>query len=354
MTMLWQRPARSLPVRVRPVGGESVVSFTFRLSAANHLVHPTSVLRALGESRPRLPTRADLAGQDVVLNDRALDRLETLAGIPAARLRRALPALDRGATAALPTGHLPAFRLYRCPSLRGPCDTCRSRVAGPGPVMVHPRPHVAVCSRHRRWIDTGPGQRVQLDLSGAPEILGADRRYARLCRSRTHPEWVGEQLRLATRVACTWATGSHRTSPRLHARWAARAAALRTDDGARDGALGPGRPSRVLVFPEAVAIASLFCDRPWRRHVAMVESELHLRWFYQRVAVRLGEPPAVGDAIRSDGSGDPGRDPLLIWITANRTFDAAIRTRLWHDVRHGAPPFGPAPHGLPFPALERF
>ena len=45
---LWHAPARALPVTVRPIGGETVLSYARRLSAANDLP-PTTILRALGQ-----------------------------------------------------------------------------------------------------------------------------------------------------------------------------------------------------------------------------------------------------------------------------------------------------------------
>jgi hypothetical protein len=46
---LWRRPAQLLPVQVRPVGGETVVSYVFRLADANAFARPTMLLRAIGE-----------------------------------------------------------------------------------------------------------------------------------------------------------------------------------------------------------------------------------------------------------------------------------------------------------------
>ncbi|MFG6202436.1 hypothetical protein [Nonomuraea sp. JJY05] len=49
----WQQTAQQLPVRVRPVRGETVISYVFRLADANDLARPTILLGALGR-----PTRA--------------------------------------------------------------------------------------------------------------------------------------------------------------------------------------------------------------------------------------------------------------------------------------------------------
>lgn len=363
---LWGQPARSLPVRLRPIGGETLISYTFRLAAANHLTQPATVLRALGEPRnPGRLSQAVLLEGDVVLNEGAVRRLEAITAIPVAALHRALPALHRTWTGGLRTD-IPAWRLDPRPGLRGPCDQCRSRRRDLGPVVVHPAVFPLICVRHRRWIDTDSEQQVQVDLAGVPEILGAHRRYSRLRARSGNSDWAREQLGHAVAIARTWATGSSRTSPRLHARWAARAAALHgacpAETGARDGAPtdvrddargldegGLGRPSRVLVFPEAVAIAELLCDLAWRRHVAMVKDDLHLDWFRRRVALRLGEPAGAGEArLAHRRRGSP--DPLQPWIDAHRTLHALTRSRFWQRVRGGQSPT----IEVPFPDVEQF
>ncbi|MBC2586949.1 TniQ family protein [Rhodococcus aetherivorans] len=91
---LWQQPAHLLPVRVRPIGGETVVSYVFRLAAANALARPTTLLRALGDPLGVRPTATMVHNSEVTLNAPALARLETFTGLPAARLCHALPGLS--------------------------------------------------------------------------------------------------------------------------------------------------------------------------------------------------------------------------------------------------------------------
>ena len=76
-------PARALPVTVRPIGGETVISYARRLSEANDL-RPTTIMRALGQlSRS---SGYHLLEHDGWLNEQALDRLEAYSGISRERL----------------------------------------------------------------------------------------------------------------------------------------------------------------------------------------------------------------------------------------------------------------------------
>jgi hypothetical protein len=69
--------ARVLPVTLRPMGGETVISYARRLSEANDL-RPAAVMRALGQLSQ--PSGYHLLDHDAWLNDRALGRLETFSG----------------------------------------------------------------------------------------------------------------------------------------------------------------------------------------------------------------------------------------------------------------------------------
>jgi hypothetical protein len=52
---LSRQPAQLLPVPVRPVGGETVVSYVFRLADANGFARPTMLLRAQPGRRVHRP-----------------------------------------------------------------------------------------------------------------------------------------------------------------------------------------------------------------------------------------------------------------------------------------------------------
>ena len=137
----WLQPARALPVTLRPVGGETVNSYTLRLSAANGL-GSTAVLRSLGQITETIG--GHLLERDSWLNDQALARLETFSAVSRQRLLRALPALSQGA---------PSSRPGRCPTTGLPC-TAISPSRSPGSPAAHAR--WARLSAPRRQPMSGP------------------------------------------------------------------------------------------------------------------------------------------------------------------------------------------------------
>jgi TniQ len=89
---LWQQPATPLPFWVRPVRGETTMSYVFRLATANELVRPTTLLRSIGQPSNVQPHQFMLRdGFEVQLNAPAQQRLAVFAAIPLQRLARCLP-----------------------------------------------------------------------------------------------------------------------------------------------------------------------------------------------------------------------------------------------------------------------
>ncbi|WP_156370791.1 TniQ family protein [Nocardia arizonensis] len=131
----WQYPAARLPFRIRPVRGETLVSFIFRLADANALARPTLLLRALGEPRGALPTASWINAYEITLNTAAAHRLETFTGVPIARLRTALPALVTTSTG--PDPNTPTFHGHRSVRLRDHCQECVARLPGHPRIRVH-------------------------------------------------------------------------------------------------------------------------------------------------------------------------------------------------------------------------
>ena len=103
----------------------------------------------------------------------------------------------------------------------------------------------------------------------------------------------------AWNIARVWAREPH-CRPRLRARWRARAAKLRPDTGLS---------SRVVTFPETVALAGILADPDWLHHVATVPAR-QAGQFYQRVSARLGEGTYHAPAAY---------DPLIAWAQHHRT-----------------------------------
>lgn len=320
---LWQQTAQQLPVRVRPLRMETLFSYAARLAAANELNRPTTLLRALGHPHGNL-TQTALRDHDIALNPPALARLETFTGIPAQRLRKALPAVNGRVD--LP-GDIPRTKLLRCWNLRQPCDGCASRIPGRPTIMVHSPGFPALCTRHRRWLD-GDKVRSQIELGDVPEMMTAHRRYLRLrtriAVDRDSREWLQQQLRTACAVAQGWVTRSRWDNPRMHHRWAARNTVLKPWSSVV-------APSDLLVFPEAVALTEILTDLRWRRHVAMAQHDTDLKPFYRRVAERLNQPPRFAATTHYLLR----RDPLRRWIDGLRQHHEPTRTEYWQRQRTG-------------------
>ena len=333
---LWQQHAQQLPVKVRPLRLETLTSYATRLAAANELDRPTILLRALGHPHGNL-AQTTMHDYDIALNAPALVRLETFTGIPAQRLRKSLPAVNRRFD--LP-GDIPRTKLFRCWGLRPPCDGCAARVPGKPTIRAYQYEYPPICTRHRRWLD-GDKLQPQIDLVNAPEIMTAYRRYLKL-RDRIavdfdSSEWFRRQLSTATAIVSAWVIPSRRDNPQMHQTWTARSTALWPW-------LTVAVPSDLLVFPEAVALAEIITDLHWRRHIAMARHDTDLKPFFHRVAARLGQPRMFAITTRCSHS----RDPLRHWVNGIRRHHELTRTEFWQRV----PPFGPSDE--PFPEIRHF
>jgi hypothetical protein len=318
---LWQAPARALPVTIRPLGGETAISYARRLAEANEMP-ATAIMRALGQLGR--PSGYHLLEHDAWLNDQALDRLEAYSGISRTRLTRALPGLrrQRPGRPQLPAGR-PALDIYQpWPRARQACRPCTLRASGTSgpPVMVLPQASPLICQRHERWLGT-PGETAQYDLSLARDVLTAHRRYSRLLSASPDRKWAGNVFGAAWQITERWASTAVIRFPVLTRRWRTRARAL----GIPPAIHAPA----VVTFPEAAMLAEILTDLNWRRHVAMVRpSDLGI--FYQRIARRLGEK-TYPSWSRSD--------PLLAWVDHHRGRFTGIRDKTWAQAILRSQPF---------------
>ena len=298
----WHLPAAELPVTLRPFGGETVLSYTRRLSEANDLP-PNAVLRALGEVR--VPGSSLLLRYDAALNDAAIDRLETLTAIPRARLTAALPGLNNEDYRSILPDDRPALRCFPPYSIPAPaCSRCVTRRATTS-ALVYASPWRRVCRTHRRWL---PG--LQVDLSPAPAVLAAHHDYRQFMRSHKHQAIAHVTADAAMLITRQLAHGSASAHPKLTARWQARAVRLGLESQ-------PTHPA--VLLPEAVALARIFADPTWRRHAAMAE-----RWgmfpLYQHIAAKTGADTGTLDR-------EWLRGPLGYWLHLNRERYQHIRDR---------------------------
>lgn len=345
---LWQDQARPLPVTVRPLGGETVISYSRRLSEANDL-GPTTVLRALGSTS--IGTGRHLLTRDAWLNDHALDRLETYSGLDRDRLARALPALRSSRpshTTRLWEPGTPFLQIHRPhPAPRAACHQCNRHLAqhpNPVPALVRPTTTGLICRTHRRWLGSGApcmrGDDAQHDLVAAPEVITAHRRYRRLIDRSEDPSWT-HQAFLSTwfMVTSNWANlprrhnAFARPSLNLEPRWRVRAERLALPSA-------PHRIPALVTFPEAVALAELLTDLSWRRHVAMAGPS-RLDGFFQRIAARFDcAPPQLA----------LDRQPELVtWVETLRYKHRAAREDLISTARQR-----PAGSPIPFPETCHF
>lgn len=298
----WERPARPLPLRARPMKNETVVSFVARLAAANDF--PASLLlRTIGDCVPG----KHVLDRDARMNAAALDRLAVLSRTPAEHLRRALPTLRTAPQyIPLPTGR-PALRFFRGdPRPLLACRICTLQHGPATPIAWEYRTaHRFVCLAHCQWIDKAP----HLDLRAAPEIVTAQIQYAELA-DRINYESTCKGLAASWQMTFRWL--KERRHPILLTRWTERAAAL--------GAAG--QVTGCVRFPEVVRLMEVIADPEWRRHVAMVEP-YDLKSFYRHTARRLG---IEADAFTT---GNGVTDPLAEWVRILRHRFATIRDELW-------------------------
>jgi hypothetical protein len=306
---LSRRPAQLLPVQVRPVGGETVVSYVFRLADANGFARPTMLLRAIGEPIANNIHAGILEHHDITLNAPARARLAAMTGRPTASLGKTLPSLS----AACPDRRLsgitePLINVFSSSAIRGHCQHCIARIPGHPNIRVHRRSAPAICGRHHRWVDTTREHPNQVDLSTNIEIITAYRRFQRLLSTVDDPTWARQQLCRTTGIVTQWRhhRDRHSFSQSIFdelPRWDARARTLPS----------PASATSLLVMPEAVALAEILCDPQWLRHVA-IANHYDLLPFYRQVARRLGQPTRFSDSLAYSRP----NDPLNSWVIEHR------------------------------------
>ncbi|AYF78048.1 hypothetical protein D7D52_34255 [Nocardia yunnanensis] len=314
---LWQRPAMPLPFSVRPVRGETTSSYLFRLARTNELVVPTTLLRALGEPSVSLDQYMLRDHEEIMLNSAAQQRLACFAGMPLERLRRSLPLPALAGTRASSS---PRTAIQIISSLvRGHCASCCARIPGNPPIQIYFAQSSIICRRHRRWLGTRY-ERVQIDLSGSPEILTAYRRRDRLFRAEENQHWVDTQFAAAQAITTAWSriTDSFYHTPLLR-RWEARSGVLAS-------ATQVPIPPSLVMMPETVIIAEAICDPVWRHQVATAEHYFQQRNFYAHMVEQLRLRRTTAYAFSAYN------DPLRDWVERHR-----LQHRSTYTVRSATP-----------------
>ncbi len=272
---LWELPARRLPITVRPVPYETVLSYLGRLADANQLSRD-ALVRHLAHCGDTTGT-----ARDATLNAAAVDRLVILCGRPPASLRRALPGLARlsNATPSRPTLR---WTWVEPGSLAAACTACVTRRGVRLPVMLRLPSHHYLCLRHSRWLrGRQEPAGTQLDVSGLPDVTAAQRRHDNLVR-RYGADATGVAHSDAHEVVLGMLR--RRRVVGLHDRWDQRVArlghagqTLDTHDAALQAAL----------YPEMVALSTLFASPHWAQVATSRDQGFRTRIF-DEIDRRLG------------------------------------------------------------------
>jgi TniQ len=285
----WQQPAHRLPITVRPAAGELLTSYVARLAGANGLAEGR-LLCWIGECGT-VPHQLN-RWRDGLLNAAARCRLETITGLPATTLARALPGTGWTARRADWDDHrVPRVRWRDQPPASRwvlACRVCTARFAGAPHVVVEVPAHRHLCQQHRHWLHRSGSFPV------SAEITRAQQAHNRLVQRRGNQLATTSWMHAQGIVRSWWGGHWH---PELHRRWDARLHEL----GLFGGPV-PGQPLRAILYPETVALAGLVASTSWD---ARLRAGRATAWdFYGLVADRLALDPQRPTTA----------DPLLTWL----------------------------------------
>ncbi|MFF8352966.1 TniQ family protein [Streptomyces chartreusis] len=240
-------PSRPLPVRVRPVGGESVGSFVRRLGRANGL-DLASFLDRVGQGEAsKDPEQVEKYPQytEMKVNTAGRRYLSVLAGCDVELLKWALPSM---ADDLLLSGTGPAIWQWPWEAEGGHlvpwCASCGLRRQISEPVWLMSADSWQVCGRHLRWTDDSRGVGPEaVSVAQLGECVAAERDRLRLQgRFRS----AGEELFAdACQVMYQWWTYAPDTLVWVQRAWTAGLEAR------------SARAVPLVVLPEAAKLARL-------------------------------------------------------------------------------------------------
>ncbi|MFJ3339142.1 TniQ family protein [Streptomyces sp. NPDC086766] len=289
-------PRRPLPMRVRPVEGESTGSFVNRLAHANGL-GLAAFLDRVGQGQASAdPGRVEKYPQctEMYVNEAGLRYLSVLAGLPADLLQRDLPSLhadrlltDWGAAQWRWPWEPVAGHLVRC------CPRCGDATGAGALVRLMSPDSWQVCLRHGFWTDDSRGRAPDVvDLADLPETMAAHR-VRRQLAERWGP--AGEELFAdAFQVAVYWWTRTPDATC-----WTLRAQTAGLDAWEM-------RAAPLVIYPEAAWLAQ-----------AMLDFEV----MGQRDASGREQWLAGVEPLMAQWEVDAaeGRQALLMWLGRHRT-----------------------------------
>ena len=242
----WQTPPRALPITVRPMGNESVLSYVYRLAEANHLRYPT-LFRHIA---PCTPGKHWLPRTEAYLNAAAVQRLAVLCGHSPQGLARALPLFR------IPFAHDPSTvtdqpQLWsRKFSPQRACRRCTLQLGWTGVILLHNAATRRVCERHGMWTYW-----EHHDLATTPEVVKAHRQFRKLIGTRPHILFWYRRARHIMKSGKV----RERGFPNV-LRWRERAARL---EGPGPGSALTFRRLELIRFPETVALTRFLTDPTW-------------------------------------------------------------------------------------------
>ncbi|MHC3475544.1 DNA-binding protein [Streptomyces sp. 7R007] len=332
-------------LRVAPVTGETTASLINRAAASYGL--QTTALRCSWQWRnypPRHESGNLRADAEVLLNAAGRQVLARLCAVEQDVLARALPTWGQQ-DAKLParSDAEPAAAWRIGGALAGPvafgCRLCTARRTGTTDRVVrYAARWQRVCVRHGRWLLDADTDHVpeHLDLSGVPEVIAAQRQWARVARRAVRAGAEPERVfALAHAVVARW--WEHAYTWEQETIWPRRLHHLAGGNAGAD--LGRWRivGRDAAVFPEVVAVAGALLEPAmaelvWRDSGALRPRPLpadgmfcrHLgehvgrEWLGPLAATDYGSPltswmGAVIRRRRGEG-GPPGYESDLWWL----------------------------------------
>lgn len=290
-------PRRALPLRVRPMAGESTGSFVNRLAHANGL-SLAAFLDRVGQGEASAdPERVEKYPRytEMYVNEAGLRYLSVLADRMPGLLRQELPSL--GAEWLLAGGPEEAAE-WRWPwepmagHLVRYCPLCGDALKVGEPVWLMSPDSWQVCLRHGYWSDDSRGRGPDfVELAELPETVTAHR-----VRQELAERWglAGEELFAdAFQVAVYWWTLMPDTVCWVQRAWTAGLDAREI------------RAAPLVIYPEAAELARAMLDF---ERAGQRETAARARWLAGVEELMVGWGVDVAE----------GRQALLVWLGRHR------------------------------------
>ncbi|MFB7669639.1 TniQ family protein [Kitasatospora sp. NPDC056138] len=335
-----QAPARSLPIPIRPWGGESLTSFVQRLAAANR-TRDTILWKTI--ARPESSSLGrHLEFFEALLNPPSAERLAVISGLPLGRLSAALPALGwtRQHAPDLMEKKTPAVRFQAAMGYtRRACPHCAIR-RNTAPPRLHLPITRVICARHQHWqsvtisgswtnVTERPPFPPPVDLSPLAGMAAAQRRLAQILRCYG-PDVLVMSVRDARSIAEKWTTDRW-AEPAMVQRWQTRAHKL--DWPAEAETITQNSEAAAIVsHPEVATLAAFLAPMTVApTEFFYAENKEQIRALVDRTRAALGLTPLAAAACQWPCSA-PRRPADAIWNHIDQVRQSRGRHR-WRHLR---------------------